>query len=122
MAMGSDVDLSTYAQAAVDVNYQWGGNDWLYPFSDGSRPAALSGNSIGSACANLHFVDGAGTLFSTATPPYDGTFEPAMAFASLQSGSDADGRYEFFLTFSAGGRITLNCWTVEFDAVTGLTP
>jgi hypothetical protein len=123
MSLTSDVDLSTYTFAAVDVNYSWGGNDWLFPFTDGSRPAALTGTSMGSAgCTGLSFIDTAGAAFSTATPPYDGTFTPSSPFDSLQTGADADCQYDFYLNFSNGGNITLNCFVVQFDATPGLAP
>lgn len=87
-------------------------------------PASQAGSAteVGSACGALRFADGAPS-FSTATAPFDGTFRPAGSFDFPGSYGDYIGKNAggvwylatYFTSYVTNSRVTLECWTVEFD-------
>jgi hypothetical protein len=72
--------------------------------------STLSGSVMGSGCTSLRFKDG-GADFSSAVPPYDGTFSPADPFDTTFKGRNANNVWKL----RRGGTspvVTVECWSV----------
>jgi hypothetical protein len=82
----------------------------------------LVGPQIGTGCTTLTFRDSA-AAFTTASPPYDGTFAPAGQFDGVAPPSgfenvSPNGTWELALYFSStsappGTLVSVDCWSVQ---------
>jgi hypothetical protein len=76
-------------------------------------PATFSGDTLGSTCGSLVFEEG-GPSFTTATPPYNGTFAPHGSSIDGQSTDGVNGAsYTLYVHSYVAGGFTLNCWRME---------
>lgn len=89
----------------------------------------LTGTQMGTSCTDLRFEEG-GPPFSTAAPPYVGTFAP-YGDRTVPNGTGNFNNYEGELasgsSWSLGfyrldAAVTVECWTLELDLVRIPTP
>jgi hypothetical protein len=75
-------------------------------------PTPLSGVSLGESCGNRLAFASTGAPFSTATPPYSGTFQPMSPFTPFV---DQAAAATYQLSVSRPGSGTIECFRLEID-------